>query len=85
MMVTADMATRMDPIYEPISRCFHENPDQLTDAYARAFSKLPHRDVGPEARYLGKELPAEDVILQDPIPAVDHDLIDAGDTAALKA
>ena len=84
MMVTADTAPRMDPNYEPISRCFQENPERITDAYARTYSKLPHRDMGPEARYLGKEVPAVDRGLQDPIPAVDHELIDAGDTTALK-
>ncbi len=85
MMTTADMAMRMDPIYEPISRRFHENPDEFADAFARAWFKLTHRDMGPRARYLGKEVPAEDLIWQDPVPAVTHTLIDDGDIAALKA
>ena len=69
MMTTADMAMRMDPIYGPISKRFHENPDQFADAFARAWFKLTHRDMGPKARYLGKDVPAEDLIWQDPIPA----------------
>jgi len=85
MMTTADMAMRMDPAYEKISRRFHENPDQFADAFARAWFKLTHRDMGPRARYVGKEVPAEELIWQDPIPAVDHDLIDDADIAALKA
>ena len=85
MMTTADMAMRMDPIYEPISRRFHENPDELADAFARAWYKLTHRDMGPRARYLGPEIPGEELIWQDPIPAVTHDLIDEQDSAALKA
>ena len=85
MMTTADMALRMDPIYEPISRRFHKDPDALADAFARAWFKLTHRDMGPRARYLGKEVPVEDLIWQDPIPAVDHEVIDAEDIAALKA
>ncbi len=85
MMTTADMAMRMDPIYEPISRRFHENPDQFADAFARAWFKLTHRDMGPRARYLGKEVPEEELIWQDPIPAVTHDLIDDQDVAGLKA
>ncbi len=84
MMTTADMAMRMDPIYEPIARRFLDNPDQLADAFARAWFKLTHRDMGPKARYLGKEVPAEDFIWQDPIPAARHDLIDNSDVAALK-
>ena len=84
IMTTADMAMRMDPIYGPISRRFMENPDQLEDAFARAWFKLTHRDMGPKARYLGKEVPAEDFIWQDPVPAVDHALIDDQDIAALK-
>ena len=84
MMTTADMAMRMDPIYEPIARRFLENPDQLADAFARAWFKLTHRDMGPKARYLGKEVPAEDFIWQDPVPAVSHELIDDRDIAALK-
>ena len=85
MMTTADMAMRMDPIYEPISRRFHENPDQLADAFARAWFKLTHRDMGPISRYLGKEVPAEELIWQDPIPAIDHVLVDDNDIAELKA
>ena len=85
IMTTADMAMRMDPIYEPISRRFHEDPDAFADAFARAWFKLTHRDMGPRARYLGKEVPAEDLIWQDPIPAVDHELVDEKDVADLKA
>lgn len=85
MMTTADMAMRMDPIYGPISRRFHENPEEFADAFARAWFKLTHRDMGPRSRYLGPEVPEEDLIWQDPIPAVDHDLIDAQDIADLKA
>ena len=85
MMSTADMAMRMDPIYEPISRRFHQNPDQFADAFARAWYKLTHRDMGPRSRYLGPLVPAEDLLWQDPVPAVDHPLIDAQDIAALKA
>ncbi len=85
MMTTADMAMRMDPDYEAISRRFHENPDQFADAFARAWFKLTHRDMGPRARYLGPEVPAEELIWQDPVPAVDHALVDAQDSAALKA
>ena len=85
MMTTADMAMRMDPIYGPISRRFFENPEQLADAFARAWFKLTHRDMGPKARYLGKEAPAEDFIWQDPIPAVNHALIDDKDISALKS
>ena len=84
MMTTADMAMRMDPIYEPISRRFHENPDELADAFARAWYKLTHRDMGPRARYLGPEVPEEELVWQDPIPAVTHDLIDQQDIASLK-
>jgi len=84
MMTTADMAMRMDPIYEPISRRFHENPDEFADAFARAWFKLTHRDMGPRSRYLGPEVPDEELIWQDPIPAVDHELIDAQDIAYLK-
>ena len=84
MMTTADMAMRMDSIYEPISRRFYENPDQLADAFARAWFKLTHRDMGPKIRYLGKEVPAEDFIWQDPIPALTHELIDDQDIATLK-
>jgi catalase-peroxidase len=85
MMTTADMAMRMDPIYGPISRRFHENPQEFADAFARAWFKLTHRDMGPRSRYLGPEVPAEDLIWQDPIPAVDHALIDAQDIADLKS
>jgi catalase-peroxidase len=85
MMSTADMAMRMDPIYGQISRRFQENQDQFADAFARAWFKLTHRDMGPRARYLGPEVPAEDLIWQDPVPAVDHQLIDATDIADLKA
>jgi len=85
MMTTADMAMRMDPIYGPIARRFHEHPEQFADAFARAWFKLTHRDMGPRARYLGPEVPAEELIWQDPVPAVDHGLIDAADIAQLKA
>ncbi len=84
IMTTADMAMRMDPIYEPISRRFHENPEEFADAFARAWFKLTHRDMGPRSRYLGPEVPAEELIWQDPVPAVDHELIDAQDIADLK-
>jgi catalase-peroxidase len=84
IMTTADMAMRMDPIYERISRRFHKNPKALADAFARAWFKLTHRDMGPRSRYLGPEVPAEELIWQDPVPAVDHPLIDANDIAALK-
>ncbi len=84
MMTTADMALRMDPIYEPISRRFHENPDQFADAFARAWFKLTHRDMGPRSRYLGADVPAEVMIWQDPIPDVTHTLIDNQDVAELK-
>ena len=85
MMTTADMAMRMDPIYEPISRHFHANPDAFADAFARAWFKLTHRDMGPRSRYLGSEVPDEELIWQDPIPAVTHELIDERDIASLKA
>jgi catalase-peroxidase len=85
MMTTADMAMRMDPIYEPISRRFHQNPDQFADAFARAWFKLTHRDMGPRVRYLGSLVPQEELIWQDPIPPVTHPVIDAADIAALKA
>jgi catalase-peroxidase len=84
-MLTTDLALRFDPAYEKISRRFHENPDQFADAFARAWFKLTHRDMGPRARYLGPEVPAEELIWQDPVPAVDHELIDAKDIADLKA
>ena len=85
MMTTADMALRMDPAYEKISRRFMQNPQELHDAFARAWYKLTHRDMGPRARYLGKLVPKETLIWQDPIPAVDHVLVDESDIAALKA
>jgi catalase-peroxidase len=85
MMTTADMAMKLDPIYGPISKRFHENPDAFADAFARAWFKLTHRDMGPKVRYLGAEVPAEDLIWQDPIPAVDHKLVDDADIADLKA
>ncbi len=85
IMTTADMAMRMDPDYEKISRHFHENPDEFADAFARAWFKLTHRDMGPKSRYLGAEVPAEDLIWQDPVPEVDHPLVDEADVAALKA
>jgi catalase-peroxidase len=85
IMTDADMAMRMDPIYEPIARHFHEHPEELADAFARAWFKLTHRDMGPRSRYLGPEVPAEELIWQDPVPAVDHELIDAADIAGLKA
>ncbi len=85
IMTTADLALRMDPIYEPISRRFKDNPDEFADAFARAWFKLTHRDMGPKVRYLGSEVPAEDLIWQDPVPAVDHKLIDEADIASLKA
>jgi catalase-peroxidase len=83
-MLTTDLSLRFDPVYEGISRRFYENPDQFADAFARAWFKLTHRDMGPRARYLGPEVPAEDLLWQDPIPAVDHPLIDEKDVAALK-
>ncbi len=84
-MLTTDLSLRFDPVYEKISRRFMENPDQFADAFARAWFKLTHRDMGPRARYLGPEVPAEDLIWQDPIPKVDHQLIDAQDIASLKS
>jgi catalase-peroxidase len=84
-MLTTDLALRFDPAYEKISRRFHENPDQFADAFARAWFKLTHRDMGPIVRYRGKLVPKEKLIWQDPIPAVDHPLIDDKDVAALKA
>ena len=85
IMTTADMAMRMDPEYEKISRRFHKDPEAFADAFARAWFKLTHRDMGPKIRYLGPEVPAEDLIWQDPIPPRDHALIDEADIAALKA
>ena len=84
-MLTTDLALRFDPAYERISRRFLEHPDQLADAFARAWFKLTHRDMGPRARYLGPEVPAEELLWQDPIPAVNHKLIDDNDVIALKA
>jgi len=84
-MLTTDIALKVDPVYEKISRRFYENPDQLADAFARAWFKLIHRDMGPRSRYLGPEVPAEELIWQDPVPAVDHELIDTQDIANLKA
>ena len=84
IMTTADLSLRMDPIYKPIAKRFHKNPDAFADAFARAWFKLTHRDMGPRARYLGPEVPAEDLIWQDPVPAVNHKLIDAKDIASLK-
>ena len=83
-MLTTDLALRVDPIYEKISRRFYEHPDQMADAFARAWFKLTHRDMGPRSRYLGPEVPAEELIWQDPVPAVDHEMIDAPDIADLK-
>ncbi|AYZ33689.1 catalase/peroxidase HPI [Serratia sp. FDAARGOS_506] len=84
-MLTTDLSLRFDPAYEKISRRFYEHPEELADAFARAWFKLTHRDMGPRARYLGPEVPQEELIWQDPIPAVDHPLIDAQDIAALKS
>ncbi len=85
MMSTADMAMREDPAYRKIAEHFHKNPEEFADAFARAWFKLTHRDMGPKVRYLGPEVPAEDLIWQDPVPAVDHELINAQDITALKA
>ena len=85
IMTTADMAMRMDPIYGPISKRFHENPEEFADSFARAWFKLTHRDMGPRSRYLGAEVPAEELVWQDVVPAVGHDLIEAQDIADLKA
>ncbi len=85
MMTTADMALRMDPEFEPISRRFHENPEEFADAFARAWFKLTHRDMGPRSLYLGDEVPGEELIWQDCVPAVDHALIDDADAADLKS
>jgi catalase-peroxidase len=84
MMTTADMSLRMDPTYEPIARNFHEHPEKFAEAFARTWFKLTHRDMGPRSRYLGPEVPAEELIWQDPIPAVNHELIEDQDTADLK-
>lgn len=85
MMTTADMAMRMDPIYGPISKRFHENPEEFADAFARAWFKLTHRDMGPRSLYLGSEVPAEELVWQDPVPAADYEQIDDADAAQLKA
>jgi catalase-peroxidase len=84
MMTTADLSLRFDPIYEPIARRYQQNPKAFADAFARAWFKLTHRDMGPRSRYLGPEVPAEQLIWQDPVPAVDHKLINARDISALK-
>jgi len=84
IMTTADLSLRMDPIFAPIAKRFHENPEEFADAFARAWFKLTHRDMGPRSRYLGSEVPAEELIWQDPVPAVDHELIDEKDITALK-
>src|SRR6185436_12534133 len=83
-MLTTDLSLRVDPAYEKISRRFHQNPQEFADAFAKAWFKLTHRDMGPIARYLGPEVPKEPQIWQDPVPAVDHGLIDANDIASLK-
>jgi catalase-peroxidase len=83
-MLTTDLSLRFDPVYEKISRRFYENPDELTDAFARAWFKLTHRDMGPRTRYLGPEVPEEELIWQDPIPAANHELIDEEDITTLK-
>ena len=85
MMTTADLSLRFDPIYEPISRRFHKDPQAFADAFARAWFKLTHRDMGPRSRYLGSEVPKEVLLWQDPVPSIDHPLIDAADIKALKA
>jgi hypothetical protein len=85
MMTTADLSLRFDPIYEPIARRYQQNPEEFADAFARAWFKLTHRDMGPRSRYLGPEVPEEELIWQDPVPPVDHELMDAQDTADLKA
>jgi catalase-peroxidase len=84
MMTTADLSLRFDPIYEPIARRYQQNPDEFADAFARAWFKLTHRDMGPRSRYLGVEVPEEELLWQDPVPAVDHDLVNAKDIADLK-
>jgi catalase-peroxidase len=85
MMTTADLSLKFDPVYEKIARRYLENPEEFADAFARGWFKLTHRDMGPRSRYLGPEVPAEELIWQDPLPEVDHDLIDASDIADLKA
>src|SRR5690606_20313892 len=84
-MLTTDLSLRFDPAYEKISRRFLENPDQFADAFARAWFKLTHRDMGPVTRYLGPEVPSEELLWQDPFPAVSHALVDDADIASLKA
>jgi catalase-peroxidase len=84
MMTTADLSLRFDPVYEPIARRFHQNPEEFADAFARAWFKLTHRDMGPKSRYLGSEVPDEDLIWQDPVPTVDHQLVDSQDIQQLK-
>ncbi len=84
IMTTADLSLRMDPVYAPIARRFHENPEEFADAFARAWFKLTHRDMGPRSRYLGPEVPSEELVWQDPVPAVDHELVNAADIADLK-
>src|SRR5690606_37160624 len=83
-MLTTDLSLRFDPVYEKISRHFYENPDAFADAFARAWFKLTHRDMGPKARYLGPEVPQEELIWQDPIPEVDHELVETDDIESLK-
>ncbi|NOR67590.1 MAG: catalase/peroxidase HPI [Woeseiaceae bacterium] len=85
IMTTADLSLRMDPIYKPIAKRFHENPEEFADAFARAWFKLTHRDMGPSSRYLGPEVPEEELLWQDPVPAVTHELIDEQDIATLKS
>jgi catalase-peroxidase len=85
MMTTADLSLKFDPIYKPITQHYLENPEEFADAFSRAWFKLTHRDMGPRSRYLGPEVPQEELIWQDPIPAVDHDMIDAQDIASLKS
>ena len=85
MMLTSDLALKEDPIYGPISKRFYENPEEFADAFARAWFKLTHRDMGPIARYLGAEVPKEELLWQDPIPAVTHKLVDENDISTLKA
>ncbi len=84
MMLTTDLALRFDPVYEPISRRFLEHPEELSVAFAKAWFKLTHRDMGPKSRYVGSLVPAEDMLWQDPVPAVDHELIGDAEIAALK-
>lgn len=84
-MLTTDLSLRFDPEYSKISKHFYENPDEFADAFAKAWFKLTHRDMGPKARYLGKEVPSESLIWQDPIPAANYSIIDASDIIELKA